>query len=321
MAAFIEADFAFALVVLLFAVYSILDGFALGIGCVVPFLRNKSDADKLVSDIAPFWEANEVWLIIAFGFTFAAFPVAYATLISSFYLPFMIVIACLVLRAASLEFSYHDQARVGFWRFLVGLGSFVMILASAALLGSVAGGLQFEGPGAISRDLTAQLSWFSLLSGATGLAVFVWLGILHSRHEILAKSAAWTWLAAVVLGLATVAFWIHKSPGLLARPVFLGGCLVFLSGLVLSRFLSIGSGWAFRTAGVAVAGLWLAIAASLFPDLLVSAGNPDWTLSIHQAAAPDSSMKIALMVSPFLIIVVACYSYLIQKKIRRHTGG
>ena len=92
---------AFVQLFLFFAIYSILDGYALGIGCMVLFMRDRKTADRLVSHIAPFWEAHEVWLVMAIGFLFAAFPLVYSTAIPAFYLPCMAAIGALMLRAAA----------------------------------------------------------------------------------------------------------------------------------------------------------------------------------------------------------------------------
>src|SRR5512136_393296 len=106
----------FLLVGVLLAGYSILDGFDLGVAVLLPFLA-KSDEDKraLIAAVGPVWDGNEVWLLAGGGALFAAFPPAYATVFSGFYLAMMLVLFALILRAVSLEFRAHDAARTRFW--------------------------------------------------------------------------------------------------------------------------------------------------------------------------------------------------------------
>ena len=95
----------FVLIGVLFAGYSILDGFDLGVGVLFPVLsRTEDDKSALFLSIGPLWDGNEVWLITAGGALFAAFPHVYATVFSGFYLALMLVLFALILRAVSIEF-------------------------------------------------------------------------------------------------------------------------------------------------------------------------------------------------------------------------
>ena len=106
----------FFLILILFIGYSLLDGFDLGIGALLPFLgKTKEDKDILINSIGPVWDGNEVWLITGGGALFAAFPHAYATAFSGFYLAMMLVLFALIFRAVSIEFRAYDEARTGIW--------------------------------------------------------------------------------------------------------------------------------------------------------------------------------------------------------------
>ncbi|HRS97777.1 MAG TPA: cytochrome d ubiquinol oxidase subunit II, partial [Smithella sp.] len=87
----------FVIILVLFAGYSLLDGFDLGIGALLALLgKNKEEKDILIHSIAPVWDGNEVWLITGGGALFAAFPQAYATAFSGFYLALMLVLLALI---------------------------------------------------------------------------------------------------------------------------------------------------------------------------------------------------------------------------------
>ena len=101
----------FLLIGVLLAGYSVLDGFDLGVGALLPFLAKTEDEKRsLIGAVGPVWDGNEVWLLAGGGALFAAFPAAYATVFSGFYLALMLVLFALILRAVSLEFRAHDAA-------------------------------------------------------------------------------------------------------------------------------------------------------------------------------------------------------------------
>src|SRR5512139_2189185 len=125
--------------------YSILDGFDLGVGCLVPFLAKKEeDKRTLFNAIGPFWDGNEVWLLTGGGALFAAFPHVYATVFSGFYLALMLVLVALILRAVSLEFRAHDPARKKLWEAAFVGGSFVPALLFGVALGNVVAGVPLD---------------------------------------------------------------------------------------------------------------------------------------------------------------------------------
>ena len=124
----------FVLILVLLMGYSLLDGFDLGIGALLPFLgKTKEEKDILINSIGPVWDGNEVWLITGGGALFAAFPHAYATAFSGFYLAMMLVLFALIFRAVSMEFRAHDEKRSLLWE-----KAFIAGSALAALLFGVA---------------------------------------------------------------------------------------------------------------------------------------------------------------------------------------
>jgi len=107
----------FVLIGILLAGYAVLDGFDLGIGSLFPFLAGSDEkkAAVLFRSIGPVWDGNEVWLITGGGALFAAFPHAYATVFSGFYLALMIVLLGLILRAVSNEFFMLESGNKSIW--------------------------------------------------------------------------------------------------------------------------------------------------------------------------------------------------------------
>jgi len=105
----------YVLLVFLMAGYTLLDGYDLGVGILLPFFPRNPDRRDLLNALAPFWDGNEVWLIIAVGSLFAAFPAAYAAALTGFYVFAMLMLLVLILRAASFEFWYHSEKRQAWW--------------------------------------------------------------------------------------------------------------------------------------------------------------------------------------------------------------
>ena len=135
----------FVILGVLLSGYAILDGFDLGVGILHPFIAKDDNERRLVmNSIGPLWDGNEVWLVTFGGALFAAFPVAYATVFSSFYAAFHLLLLCLIGRAVSLEFRSKVQSKK--WRKMWDAGFFMSSLGAAMLLG-IAGGNVMAGMG------------------------------------------------------------------------------------------------------------------------------------------------------------------------------
>src|SRR5437870_9211248 len=93
--------------------YAVLDGFDLGVGIVHLLGRGDADRRALLDSIGPFWNGNEVWLVVFGGALFAAFPAAYAAAFTTMYLPFMLLLVALIFRAVGIEFRHHSETRAG----------------------------------------------------------------------------------------------------------------------------------------------------------------------------------------------------------------
>src|SRR4051794_4302056 len=124
----------FCLIAFLWSGYFLLEGFDFGVGMLVPFLaRRERDREELFETIAPVWDGNEVWLVVAAGATFAAFPAWYATLFSAAYLPLLFILLCLIVRAVSFE--WRERAGGAAWRRTWGTANVVASFGAPLLWG------------------------------------------------------------------------------------------------------------------------------------------------------------------------------------------
>src|SRR5450756_1763282 len=105
----------FLLIAVLWAGYLVLEGFDFGVGMLVPIIgRDETERRVVINTIGPVWDGNEVWLLTAGGATFAAFPEWYATLFSGFYLPLLLILLALIVRAVAFE--YRGKINSPVWR-------------------------------------------------------------------------------------------------------------------------------------------------------------------------------------------------------------
>jgi cytochrome bd ubiquinol oxidase subunit II len=198
---------AFLITVFFFFVYSVLDGFDLGIGMLLPFVKSTEDRQKLMSHFAPFFGVNEIWLVMGVGFIFAAFPLAFSILLSSFYLPLMLAIAGFILRTVAIEFSHQNKKHARMWYMLVAVASFGIAVSALYSVSLLMEGLPIRNNGIASENPMDYLSAGSLLFAIAGSAVLVWHGGGYVRMQEKKKWAKPSFLLSSTFILA-VWIWI-----------------------------------------------------------------------------------------------------------------
>ncbi len=322
----------FWLIALLIGGYFVLDGFDLGVGVLYPFL-GKDEKEKAVlrRSIGPVWDGNEVWLITAGGALFAAFPPAYATTFSGFYLAVMLVLFGLIVRAVSLEFRAHDRKWKKAWDACFVIGSFL----PALLLGVAAGNVLQGIPLAVNGDyagipLLGLLTPFTLLCGVLGLALFLgmgtrWVALKAPINSALQKRAA-AWgaplqiVALIVFAIAGIVFFVFLQPELSAatgvlRIIF---AVLFVGAIIVSIVMQKKSDlWAFlcqAASVVCLVGLW---AASLFPSLVVAAqGSAGESITIMNGSSSELSLMWMTIIACIGVPIVLIYHVIIYRTFR-----
>jgi len=181
-------------------IYSVLDGYDLGVGVLTPFANDK-EKDNMIATIGPFWDANETWLVLGVGILLVAFPKAHGIILTSLYLPVGLMLGGLIFRGVAFDFRAKVKApKKQFWNRAFFAGSFLASMSQGYMLGSYI--LGFE------KSLTATLfSLFvgALLTGGYALIGSCWL-IAKTENELQKKSVRWAHIALVVtiLGIATI---------------------------------------------------------------------------------------------------------------------
>lgn len=307
---------------LLWAVYLMLDGFSLGVGIVAPAAaRGEAMRARLYRTIAPFWDANEVWLVAAGGVTFAAFPGAYATIFSTLYAPLMLALFGLIIRAAAVEFRPkwdHPLWRAE-WDFALFASSLTTAFALGLTFGNLFRGVPVDADGVLHGGLSSLLHPYALAGGLLFVVLFahhgaLWLslktdGEMKARADRLAAKLLPASLFLVALFVALSLAWTPLFDNHLAHPALLLlpalSVAAFVASFVARRGDSPLAAWSFSAAGIA---LFAATGvAGLFPNLLRSTLVPEGTVTIRAAASSPFTLKLMLAVTLLLVPVIVAY--------------
>jgi cytochrome d ubiquinol oxidase subunit II len=315
----------FLLIGVLLAGYSLLDGFDLGVGALLPFLAKTEDEKRwLIAAVGPVWDGNEVWLLAGGGALFAAFPLAYATVFSGFYLALMLVLFALILRAVSLEFRAHDTARRGLWEAAFVGGSVVPALVFGVALGNVVVGVPIDAAGEFAGSFFTLLRPLPLVFGLLGLCAFLTHGAayaavktsgeLRERARRTARTMAVAFGAAFVLSVVMVWIYLPAALGKIVAWIFAAvvclALVLFLAALKKGR-----DGRTFALSSAAFLGLWGIVGAIQYPNL-VRASDPALSLTVRTASSSALTLKVMLLIALVgmpLVIGYTIYAYRVFK--------
>lgn len=316
------------LIFVLIAGYFVLDGFDLGVGILYPFLC-KDTQNQIIARraIGPVWDGNEVWLLTAGGALFAAFPDAYATTFSGFYLAIMLVLFSLIVRAVCFEFWHADSAWRPLWNICFFVGSLLPAVLFGVAIGNVVAGIPMDALGNYSGvPLLGLITPFTLLCGVLSLVMCVaagacWLALKAPIDSPLQKQAANFRMPMQVLSLflfivltvylfAVMDGTSEMAPELaVARYIFAGVFVVcIVASLVFGRAKSMKSDlMAFLLQSGAAIGIVFLLASSMFPVLVMaspdSIGAPITLMSAGASTLSLFTMTVILCIGLPLVLV------------------
>ena len=316
----------FYLIAILYIGFFVLEGFDFGVGILLPFLSKGDNPEAvdtnrrtIINTIGPHWDGNEVWLITAGGATFAAFPEWYATLFSGFYLPLFLILLALIVRGVAFEFRSKDEDPR--WRSLWDWALFTGSLLPAFLLGVAFGnlvrGVPIDAEMNYAGGFFNLLNWYALLAGVAATltftlhgAVFLSLKTTGDLRER-AHTAAWrVWPGVVAVLLAFLAATYFETdmldrlgvnPGVV--PIT-GMAAILLSGYFIR---SRREGWAFAMTAVTITFSLVTMFMILFPRVMISSLNPDWSLTIYSASSSQYTLRVMSIVALVFVPVVLAY--------------
>ncbi|MFZ5852934.1 MAG: cytochrome d ubiquinol oxidase subunit II [Chloroflexota bacterium] len=318
----------FGLIALLWVGYLVLEGFDFGVGILLPVLgRTERERRVVINTIGPVWDGNEVWVLVAGGATFAAFPEWYATLFSGFYLPLFFILVALIIRGVAFEFrgKRPEPSWRARWDRAIFLGSLVPAILWGTALANIVGGTPIDANHEFTGDLFTLLNPYGLLGGLTTLALFVTHGAtflaLKTTGDVRGRANRLVRRVGLVAAVLAVVFlaWTQQTRGDLPSALLSGAAALALVGaLVANRFGR--EGWAFTgsaaTIGLAVVALFVA----LFPEVMPSTIDPAYSLTTTNASSSPYTLSIMTVVAVIFTPLVLLYQGWTYWVFRRRIG-
>ncbi len=323
----------FLLIAVLFIGFFFLEGFDYGVGILLPFL-GKDDKERraIINTIGPFWDGNEVWMITAGGAMFAAFPDMYATMFSGFYIALVLLLAALIVRGVAFEFrsKAENPAWRNFWDWMIFVGSLLPALLWGVAMSDLILGVPINEDMMFVGSLFDLLQPVALLGGVAAIVTFAFYGATYLSlktapplEDRALKMASRLWVMTMIVDIIYAPMTYFTSdmyerlginPG--AVPL-LGLVALILAGWFVKQRRE---GWAFAMTAASIVATVITLFMGLYPRLMVSSLNPDWSVTIYNASSSPYTLKVmtivALLLVPFVLVYQGWTYYIFRQRIR-----
>lgn len=297
--------------------YVILDGFDLGVGILFPLIRGEAHRDLMMNTVAPVWDGNETWLVLGGGGLFAVFPLAYATVMPALYAPIIAMLLGLIFRGAAFEFRWRTARGKFLWDWSFALGSAIAAFAQGIALGALVQGIQIEDRAYVG----GWFDWLTPFSLLTGLALVVGYGLLGATWLVMKtdgyvhdRARRFAWMTGIgtlaLIGLVSLLTplqnpvyldrwfgWPHVIFSSVVPLLVLGSAYLLFSGLQKKAHTQ-----PFLAALSLFLLCYIGIGISFYPYMVPP------SLTIWEAAAPDSSLSFLLVGAAVLIPMILAYT-------------
>ncbi|WP_405855560.1 cytochrome d ubiquinol oxidase subunit II [Streptomyces sp. NBC_00090] len=323
-------DVWFVLIAVLWIGYFFLEGFDFGIGILTKLLaRDRVEKRVLINTIGPVWDGNEVWLLTAGGATFAAFPEWYATLFSGFYLPLLIILVCLIVRGVAFEYRAKrpEENWQRNWEQAIFWTSLIPALLWGVAFGNIVRGVKIDAEMEYVGTLWDLLNPYALLGGLVTLTLFTFHGAVFASLKTVGDIRVRARALALKLGLVTAVLalvfliWTQVDTGdswsLAAMLVAVVALVGAIGAIKVGR-----EGWSFALSGVTIAAAVAMLFLALFPDVMPSSLNPEWSLTVTNASSSPYTLKImtwcAAIATPLVLLYQSWTYWVFRKRIGTH---
>jgi len=310
----------FILIGILLTGYAILDGFDLGVGSLHLLFKKDEERRIAINAIGPVWDGNEVWLVTGGGALFAAFPDVYATVFSGFYTAFMLLLFVLIFRAVAIEFRSKQEAKWWrqMWDVLFSIASIFIAFLMGVALGNIVTGIPVGADKEFAGSFFGLLTPYTILVGITTVALFLMHGaiylVMKTEGEVQKKVKGWVnnsiiffVICYVSTTMATLIYYSHMTEHFKSAPwLFALALLNMLAVANIPREIYHNRDFkAFISSCASIAALLALFAAGIFPDIVISTINPEFSLTIYNAASSQKTLGIMLTIAligmPFVI--------------------
>ena len=304
----------FTLIAVLWCGYFLLEGFDFGVATLLRFIgRTEAERGVLLRTIGPVWDGNEVWLLVAGGATFAAFPAWYATLFSGFYLPLLLILVALIVRVLAIEYRNKETGAVWRWRWDVAhtVSGAVPALLWGVAFANIVHGVPIDARHRFTGSFISLLNPYALLGGLVTLSLFSLHGAvflaLKTTDDLRAR-ARWAAMrigaVAAVLAVAFLA-WTQADKGTGATAAASAIAAVALLGGIYATHAG-RDGWAFAGTGTAIVAATAALFLALHPDVMPSTTNAAYSLTVRNASSSHYTLTVmswvALAFTPLVLL-------------------
>jgi cytochrome bd ubiquinol oxidase subunit II len=296
--------------------------------------RRDEDRDVMLHSIEPVWDGNEVWLVVAAGATFAAFPVWYATMFSGFYLALLLILVCLILRAVSFEWRTRSDSTTWRTRWLTVtvVASFGAPFLWGVALANLLDGVPLDSNGDYTGNLTDLFTLYTVFTGLVVVLLFAFHGAtyltLRTSGELCERIGRTARRLAVpaavaVIGFAvwTVALAVDRNDKSVFPPVIpavVAGLALLLAAVFVRRRHS---GLAFAATALGAVATVATLFTSLYPRVIVSSPNFQNSLTVSSAASSHYALKTITIIALVLTPIVLLYQAWTYHVFRARLGG
>ncbi|MFE4617948.1 cytochrome d ubiquinol oxidase subunit II [Streptomyces sp. NPDC056747] len=323
-------DVWFVLIAVLWIGYFFLEGFDFGIGVLTKLLaRDRAEKRVLINTIGPVWDGNEVWLLTAGGATFAAFPEWYATLFSGFYLPLLIILVCLIVRGVAFEYRAKrpEENWQRNWEQAIFWTSLIPAFLWGVAFGNIVRGVKIDADMEYVGTFWDLLNPYALLGGLVTLTLFTFHGAVFASLKTVGDIRVRARALALKLGLVTAVLalgfliWTQVDTGdswsLAAMLVAVVALVGAIGAIKVGR-----EGWSFALSGVTIASAVAMLFLALFPDVMPSSLNPEWSLTVTNASSSPYTLRImtwcAAIATPLVLLYQSWTYWVFRKRIGTH---
>jgi cytochrome bd ubiquinol oxidase subunit II len=323
----------FCLIAVLWAGYFLLEGFDFGVGMLLPFLpRDEDERGVMFRSIGPVWDGNEVWLVVAGGATFAAFPAWYATMFSGFYLALLLVLFLLIVRVVSFEWRSKSESprwRTA-WLWVNALASAGIGLIWGIALANLLHGVPLDSNGDYSGTFADLFSGYTVLAGIAFVLVFAFHGAafltLRTTGDLCerARGAARTLAVPAVAAVAAFLIWTivvavdANDKGVF--PVVVPAAIGIVAFALAAYLVYDGrSGLAFAMTAAGTVAAVATLFTGLYPRVMVSSPSFGNSLTVANAASAHYTLAVmtvvALIVTPVVLLYQGWTYYVFRARV------
>ena len=325
----------FVLIAVLWGGYFVLEGFDFGVGMLLPFLpRDERERGAMFESIGPVWDGNEVWLVVAGGATFAAFPTWYGTMFSGFYLALLLILFFLIIRVVSFEWREKSESprwrRVWMWANAVGSTGIALIWGIG--LSNLLHGVPIDSGGDYAGGFWNLFTGYTVLGGIAFVLLFAFHGAIYLTLRTVGDLCERAQTAALRLAIPalavgggyliwTVAVAVDRNDKGVFPSVLLAAIAIAAFALALVFVYVRRNGIAFTVSAVGTLAVVATLFTSLYPRVMVS--SPDFanSLTVQNASSAHYTLAVMSVVALICVPLILVYQGWTYHVFRARVGG